>query len=172
MAATHCSTCGIDSMGNIMPDSITVYASRPVLDTTAFVTTEPLNITGLNDTLTVACRLSQRAGMKMVPSQVTVRFVTDILTEESVSGIPIVGINMPEGKVLRTFPSKVEVHFVTGMKTYQGLTANDFLVVADYKEIERQQSPKCNIYLRQKPKGIKNARLSVTQIDYLIEQRQ
>lgn len=155
----------------IRPDSVTVYAQKHVLDTIAFIATEPVSVKGLNDTLTIAARLEQRTGLKTVPTQVNVRFVTDILTEGSVSGIPIVGINMPEGKVLRTFPSKVEVYFVTGMKTYQGLKPRDFLVVADYNEIARNQLPKCNIYLRQQPRGIKNVRLSAQQIDYLIEDR-
>lgn len=157
---------------HIMPDSVTVYASKQVLDTMSAVLTEPVNINGFHDTLTVASRLVQKSGVKTVPQQVSIRFVTDILTEERVGEIPVVGINMPEGKVLRTFPSKVEVSFITGMKNYQGLTAKNFLVVADYNEIARNPSPKCNIYLRQQPKGIKNARLSVQQVDYLIEERQ
>ena len=157
---------------HIEPDSITIYASRQVLDSTHYVTTEHLNVTGFHDTLTVSARLKQRTGVKMVPGLVAVRFATDILTEESVGDIPIVGINMPEGKVLRTFPSKTKVKFVTGMKNYQTLTPKDFLVIADYNEIVKNQSPKCNIYLRRQPEGIMRARLETQQVDYLIEERQ
>ena len=78
---------------------------------------------------------------------------------------------MPEGKVLRTFPAKVQITFVTGMKDFQSLTPDDFLVVADYEEFSRSESTKCNIYLKKVPTAIQQAKLSVNQVDYLIEEQ-
>jgi hypothetical protein len=52
------------------------------------------------------------------------------------------------------------------------LQAEDFVVVADYLEIEQNPSEKCNIYLRQVPQGISRAVLSTKQVDYLIEDQE
>ena len=153
------------------PDSITVYAPKEKLDSISVVYTERLSFTDFHDTLTVSTPLLRLAGVKMVPDRVTVSFMTDILTEESIDGVPVVGINMPEGKVLRTFPGKVKVSFVAGMKTYRALSASDFLVVADYLEFSRSSSPKCTIALQKVPAGISRAKLEVTQVDYLIEEQ-
>jgi hypothetical protein len=152
------------------PDSITIYASREKLDSINTVYTDILTYTKFRDTLTITPRLQKMAGVKTVPEEVTIRFMTDVLTEESIDGIPVVGINMPEGKVLRLFPAKVSVRFVTGVKTYKSLSPSDFVVIADYNEIKRNPSPKCNIYLKEKPEGIRRVALNYTQLDYLIEE--
>lgn len=152
------------------PDSITIYASERMLDSIKVVYTEPLNYAGFRDTLNISCRLQKTKGVKTIPDKLGVTFYTDVLTEESIEDIPVVGINMPEGTVLRTFPSRVTVSFVTGVNNYRKIKASDFTVVADYNEIKAHPSEKCNIYLRHTPSGISRATLLTTQADYLIEQ--
>lgn len=151
------------------PDTITIYAPREKLDSISVIYTDVLNYTKFRDTLQVSARLQRIAGVKMIPESVDLMFMTDVLTEESINDIPVVGINMPPGKVLRLFPAKVSVKFVAGVKTYQQLSPSDFVIVADYKEIEASHAPKCNIYLQQTPSGISQATLNLTQLDYLIE---
>jgi hypothetical protein len=154
------------------PDSITIFASHDKLDSINTVYTMPLHQTNFHDTLVVTSQLQKIAGVKMVPEVVTICFLTDVLTEESIDDIPIRALNMPEGKTLRTFPAKVGVRFITGMKNYQKLSAADFTVVADYNEIIRAaDAPKCNLYLRKTPPGISRATLTVKQVDYLIEEQ-
>lgn len=152
------------------PDSVTVYATEEQLDSIHMVYTEPLKHVGFRDTLAVDCHLRKMVGVKTVPDHVKVTFYTDVLTEESMSGIPVKCINLPEGKILRTFPAKVTVKFVTGVNVYRTLTPNDFTVIADYNEIKRQESEKCNLYLQQVPQGITRASLVNKQVDYLIEE--
>lgn len=152
------------------PDSVTVYATEEQLDSIHMVYTEPLNHVGFRDTLTVESKLRKMEGVKTVPDRVKVTFFTDVLTEESMHGIPVKCINLPKGKILRTFPAKVTVKFVTGVNVYRTLTPNDFTVIADYDEIKRQESEKCNLYLHQVPQGITHASLVNKQVDYLIEE--
>ena len=153
------------------PDSVTIYASERKLDSIAKVYTEPIQGKGFRDSLVATAQLQGIDGVKMVPNQVMVAFYTDMLTEVSISDVPVVGINMPEGKVLRTFPSKLSVSFVTGMKSYQHMTAADFLIVADYNELGNDSSAQCNVYLRQQPADIQRVRLERNKVDYLIEVR-
>ena len=152
------------------PDSVDVYASPELLDSIRTVYTEPLNYAGFRDTLMVDCRLSHRADVKVVPERIKIGFYTDVLTEESIDGVPIQCINMPPGKVLRTFPAKVSVHFVAGVSQIRSLRPDDFTVIADYREIMQKPAEKCNIYLRSVPHGISRATLSTKQVDYLIEE--
>ncbi|MBQ8990349.1 MAG: YbbR-like domain-containing protein [Prevotella sp.] len=151
------------------PDSVTVYASDEKLDSINMVYTEPLNYANFRDTLSVHCQLNKIKGVKMVPDHIKVSFLTDVLTEERIEGIPVKGINMPEGKVLRTFPAKVSVSFVTGVSVFRNLRPEDFLVVADYQEIRQNPSEKCRIYLKTVPAGISRTKLETTLVDYLIE---
>jgi hypothetical protein len=152
------------------PDSVTIYASEERLDSIRMVFTEQLNHVGFRDTLAVDCRLRRIEGVKMIPDHVKVTFYTDVLTEESVDGIPVVGINLPPGKVLRTFPARVSVKFVTGINVYRTLKPSDFTVVADYDELRSQPSEKCNLTLQRVPQGINHPKLVTPQVDYLIEE--
>ena len=151
-------------------DSITIYAPKEKLDSINVVYTEPLNYVNFRDTLSVDCNLRKMEGVKATPNQIKVTFFTDVLTEESIDGIPVVGINLPKGKALRTFPAKVKVKFVTGVNTFRSLKPSDFLVVADYNEIQSTRSDKCNIYLRRVPHDISRATLDIKEVDYLIEE--
>lgn len=152
------------------PDSVTIYASEERLDSIRMVYTEQLNHVGFRDTLAVDCRLRRMEGVKMIPDHVKVTFYTDVLTEESVDGIPVTGINLPPGKVLRTFPARVSVKFVTGVNVYRTLKPSDFTVVADYEELRTQPSEKCNLILQRVPQGINHPKLVTPQVDYLIEE--
>lgn len=152
------------------PDSITVYASEEKLDSIHTIYTEPINVTDFRDTLSVKCNLSKSVGVKTVPDNVTITFYTDVLTEESIDDVPIEGINVPEGKTIRTFPSRVSVKFVTGVSQFKGLSAKDFRVVVDYNDIMKHPSDKCILSLKKVPRGISRASLSIKQVDYLIEE--
>lgn len=154
------------------PDSVTVYASKEKLDSISVIYTEQLNYANFRDTLMVDCRLAKRKGVKTVPEEVRVGFYTDVLTEESMEGIPIKGINMPKGKILRTFPAKAKVNFVTGASVFRSLRPEDFQIVADYNELANSPSEKCRIYLKVSPPGISRARLAFSQVDYLIEEQE
>lgn len=153
------------------PDSVTVYAPKEKLDSINLVYTEQISYSDFRDTLTVNTRLQRMSGVKIVPDKVTVSFMTDVLTEGTIDNIPIEGINMPVGKILRPFPARAAVKFVTGVNTYRTLSASDFKVVADYNEIDLNlESPVCNIKLVSAPKSVRNPRLVNTQVDYLIEE--
>ena len=151
------------------PDSVDVYATREKLDSIRIIYSEPLNYVGFRDTLVVNCKLSHPADVKVVPERVRMVFHTDVLTEESIE-VPVKCVNLPYGKTLRTFPSKVKVNFVAGISLVRTLSPDDFSVVADYLEIEQKPSDKCNLYLQSVPHGISRATLSVKQVDYLIEE--
>ena len=152
------------------PDSVEIYASREVLDSIEYVNTARLNISNLTDTVIRKVPLQKVKGVKYVPDEVEISVCPDMLTEEKFD-VPIVAVNMPEGKILRTFPSKVTVTFTVGASLFRTIHPDGFRVVADYNEVVANPSDKCNIYLRSIPHGVRNARISVDQVDYLIEEQ-
>jgi hypothetical protein len=158
------------SQVNYIPDSVDVYAAPEKLDSIRAIYTEPLNYAGFRDTLTVGCRLTHANDVKVVPERIQIEFFTDVLTEETLEGIPVQCLNLPEGKVLRTFPAKVKVHFVAGASQIRHLRPEDFIVIADYREITQKSSEKCNLYLQSVPHGVSRATLETKQVDYLIEE--
>lgn len=155
----------------IEPDSVTIFASREKLDSIHYVYTRELNYSDIHDTLIVTSELQRMQGVKIVPNRVKINIQTDVLTEETIDSIPVVGINMPKGKVLRTFPSRVSVKIVTGMKNYKAIMPSDILVVADYEHFKDETSDKCTLQVKKVPEGVSRATLNVKQVDYLIEEQ-
>ena len=158
------------SQVDYMPDSVDVYATQQKLDSISTIYTEALNYANFRDTLSIDCQLSHMKDVKVVPKQIHIKFYTDVLTEEAMDGVPIQGINVPAGKVLRTFPPKVRIHFVAGADRIRSLRPDDFTVITDYNEIMDTKSEKCKIYLRSVPQGISRASLETKEVDYLIEE--
>lgn len=150
------------------PDSVLVYATQAKLDSIKYVMTEEINIENFEDTVIRIVSLNKMDEVKISPSTVKIALYPDILTEGSIE-VPITAINMPAGMVLRTFPSKVKVKFIVGVSMFKKIRPEQFLVVADYKELMRKPSDKCNIYLRTSPHGTAKAQLEIRQVDYLIE---
>lgn len=151
------------------PSKVLVYASDRLLDSIKTIATEPLRLSNIGDTTSVTVNLLPIKGVKMVPQRVKVLICPDVLTEERME-VPVTAINMPEGKVLRTFPQRVTVSFVVGASQYRLIRPEQFSVVADYLEISKNPSDKCRIHLLAKPGKVSNARLEVNEVDYLIEQ--
>ncbi|MBM6993906.1 MAG: YbbR-like domain-containing protein [Prevotella sp.] len=151
------------------PEKVTVYASESKLDSIESVSTEYLNIVNFDDTVVKTVRLKPMTGVKIVPDVVRITLYPDILTEESLE-VPITAINKPDGLTIRTFPQRVRVRFTVGASMYRYIKSSDFQVVVDYKEIAAKPSDKCTLYLQSKPRGVNNAHLEMTQVDYLIEQ--
>lgn len=154
----------------IKPDSVDVYANKGMLDSIKYVLTVRQNLRGITDTVSKTVSLRRIRGVKCVPSEVRLTVCPDILTEET-ADVQVTAMNMPAGKVLRTFPGRVTVTFTCGASMFRSIHPDQFRVVADYNEIVSEPSEKCNIYLRAIPHGVRNARLSVNKVDYLIEEQ-
>jgi hypothetical protein len=154
----------------IHPDSVMVYAADELLDSIIYASTEQRSFLNVTDTITTDLRLRSVRGAKFVPSTVSMSVYPDMLTEESVE-VLITAVNMPEGKVLRTFPQRVKVLFVTGASVYRSIRPEQFSVEVDYNELMENPSEKCAIHLRAFPPSVRNAHTEIGQVDYLIEQQ-
>ena len=154
----------------ISPQKVTVYANKNLLDSIQYVSTERLSLINFSDTVKQVVHLKKIKGVKFVPSSVTLTLVPDVLTDETLE-VPITAVNMPAGKVLRTFPVKVKVRFTVCASMFRTITPEQFIIVVDYKELAESPSDKCNLYLRAYPHSVFKPRLEMSRVDYLIEQQ-
>lgn len=161
------------------PDSVTVYASKRLLDSIRAVYTQRIDIENFTDRKTAEVGLQKITGAKFIPDKVRAEFMADVLIEETVQ-VPIECINLPDDKVLRTFPGTVEVRFVVGANRLRamtktsdgkGVSAKGFKLVVDYNEVARRKGDKCRIALHTMPPGVRSAKPAIEWVDYLIEQK-
>ena len=152
------------------PDSVMAFAPREILDTMTAAYTELLEVEEVSDTLRQQLRLMPVRGARFTPSQCDVTFLVDVFAEKTVE-VPVQGINFPDDKLLRTFPSKVNVTFQIGLSQFKNVTAEDFVVVVDYLQIQESKNEKCRPTLLRSPENVNHVRVSPQAIDYIIEQK-
>lgn len=152
------------------PDSVLVYAPAGVLDTITVAYTQPVKLENISDTLKQQVPLLTRKGVKFVPASIEMMLPVDIYTEKTVE-VPLHGVNFPADKVLRAFPSKIQVTFQVGLSRFRQVTASDFHINVSYEELLHLGSDKYTVRLKNVPEGVTQVRFNPEQVDFLIEQQ-
>lgn len=150
------------------PDSATVYAKREILDTMHAAFTDFVSLKGMTANKQVHTKFLSIPGVKYVPDSVGISVTIDRYIEKTVQ-VPVEQVNFPASKVLRTFPSNVNVTFQVGMKMYRNITANSFVIAVNYEELMQNTSPRCHLTLRSIPDGVRHVRITPADVDYVIE---
>lgn len=151
------------------PDSVLVYAPANILDTITAAYTQRVQFENISDTLQKRVSLAYIKGAKFVPNTVELTLPVDIYTEKTVE-VPLYGVNFPADKVLRAFPSKVQVTFQVGVSRFSKITADDFVINVSYEELLKLGSNKYTVRLKSVPSGVSHVRIAPQQVDFLIEQ--
>lgn len=151
------------------PDSVLVYAPASMLDTIKAAYTQWIELSNISDTVRCRATLTSIKGAKFVPNFVDLTFPVDIYIEKTLE-VPLRGINFPAGKVLRAFPSKVQVTFQVGLNRSRLIKASDFVLNVAYEDLLKQGADKYTVTLKSVPHGVSHVRISPSQVDFLIEQ--
>ena len=151
------------------PDSVVVYAPSAILDTLHAAYVQPVDMQDLTRTTSVRTGFARMRGVKYEPDQVTVQADVDYYTEKTVE-VPIIGLNFPADRMLRTFPSRAKVTFRVEAARLRQVSAANFVLAPTYEELMRNESDKYLLHLRSVPEGVSNVRISPMSVDYLIEQ--
>ena len=157
------------SDAKIKPDSVLVYAPRGILDTIKAAYTRQFVAEQLFDTLQCQEPLLAVQGAKFVPNTVDLEFCTDMYTEKKLE-IPILPVNFPENKILKTFPSKVTVIFRVGLSEFQNVTEEDFHINVSYDELLNCKSDKYRVRSKSAPENVNYIRIEPAEVDFIIEQ--
>lgn len=150
------------------PDTVELYAPSGVIDTMKYVYTTEVVWEGLTETVTDEVGLMPIKGVKYMTSKVEVKAQVDYYVEKTVE-VPIVGMNFPADKVLRTFPSKAKVTFRVGATYSDRRWEDDFVLMVTYEDLQENAGNKYHLKLKKQPKGISHVRISPADVDYLIE---
>lgn len=153
---------------NITPDSVLVYASKEILDTLRFAYLEPVYYRSLQDTTRIRRNFRSIHGAKFDPASAQINVYVDQLTEKTVQ-VPVQWVNFPATKILRTFPSKVNITFQVGASMYRRITADNFVLVVNYADLINNKQNKCKLQLKSLPQGVSHVRISPSEVDYVIE---
>lgn len=153
------------------PSEVKVYASASTLDTLSAVSTMPVNLTDLQESTTIDVPLRPIRGVKFEPQQVKLTATVDVYVENTVE-VPVISLNFPADKQLRTFPSTIRVTYTIGYARSREVTSRNFVTVVTYDEIldlQSRSATKIPVHLKTIPEGVSNVRIEPKELDYLVE---
>lgn len=149
-------------------DSVMVYAPNAVLDTMQYAYSQAVNLSGMKENSVHNVSFRRMKGVEYEPNTVQMTAHVGYYAEKTVE-VPIIGLNFPGDKELRTFPSKAKVTFRVESGRYQRITAENFVLAITYEELLQNPTDKYRLHLKSLPEGVTNARISPREVDYLIE---
>lgn len=153
---------------DVKPRKVTVYGSKEMLDTVTGAYLQPVNLRELRENKTVEVYFQPVKGLKFVPDHVTLTVYADEMME-STAQVPVRGVNFPAGKSLCTFPPKVTVTYNAGKTMTKNITADDFTIVLNYEDLINNPGNRCALQLKSLPTGVKSARISPSEVEFIIE---
>lgn len=148
----------------VVPDKITVYGPKNLLDTMTAVYTEPLHAVNANEALTRTLAIDYYGGAvrgEEKTAQVTVG--VEQYTEMDVE----VPVKVTDTVNLRFFPETMTVKCMVPIRDYANITGASFLVLADTAQLHRLQ-PVLDIRLEQVPEHVLVVKTEPEQVEYLI----
>ena len=155
---------------SIEPDSVLVHAPASVLDTMHAVYSEPFLLENLHKNESTQIGLRKQKLLKYKPEHVEVKVGIGYFTDKTLR-VPVIGLNFPADKKLRTFPAEVNVTFKIESDRRDNITPEDFVLATTYEELmQNEEGSKLLLHLKTVPEGVSNVRISPQEVDYLIEQ--
>ncbi len=157
----------------IYPRTVTLYGEKSQLEAIVEIPTFPLSLVDLQNDWSGKVKLQEISGVKMSTDQVDVALKVEPFTEERLS-VDVQALNVPSGRVLRTFPAKVDVVFNVGLSHYNQVDTSDFVVTADCQQIDKTQSgsrpQKLKLQVKSDVSFISNLRSEPDRVEYLLNE--
>ena len=155
---------------HIEPDSVRVFAPASVLDTMQAVYSEAFMLEGLHESGSYQIGMHKQKLLKYAPKEVSIKIGVGYYTEKTLR-VPVIGLNFPAAKKLRTFPAEVSVTFRVESGRYHHISSEDFVLATTYEELlQNTENSKLLLQLKTIPEGVSDVRISPQEVDYLIEQ--
>ena len=154
----------------VKPDSVRVFAPAGILDTMHAIYSESFRLDSLERTGSYQIELRKQKLLKYDPEQVQIILQVGYYTEKTIR-VPVLGLNFPADKKLRTFPAQVSITFRVESGRFSQVKPDDFVLATTYEELLRNSGDsKLLLHLKTVPEGVSDVRIMPQEVDYLIEQ--
>lgn len=151
-----------------LPDSITLYGYKEILDSLNEVYTEEYTSEKLKDTLKATLQLDLPPHCKANPSKINITAPIEFYTSSDID-LSIRVKNLPENIVVKTIPEKLNLSFLVGLSKYKDIRPSDFILSIDYESLRQSNSNTETVTIESFPAYIKQPYLKENKVKWLIE---
>lgn len=155
----------------IYPSSVTLFGDSLLLSNVDEIKTEKIVLNNLNKTINQKAVLILPEGLEerigISSNDVNLIINVDKFTQLNLE-VPIEVIGVPANQELKTFPNKTTLHIKVGLLEYDSLQPNQFRVLVDYKDIQKNKH-KLPLKIDQQPENISIIKIIPDKVEYLIK---
>lgn len=158
---------GSEEKLTLMTDSVQISGTQANLDSISEVYTKPLKLNNVNSDLLEQIKLEEPENIVLYQGEIYFKLEVEKFTEKQMT-IPVEVTNAPPNIEVSLYPAEVRVSFKVNLDKYRQVDKLDFMIVCDYKDLERNTDffiPK----IIEQPDYIQNLRISPRTIDYIIK---
>lgn len=153
------------SLPVVEPQTVRVYGKKADLKNLRFIPTEDLKIKDIRDTMRCTVGLAVPEGLRVVPQNVNVLFVTEQFTEKTFT-LPVEVYGCPEGESLRLFPQTVTVQARVGMSHFNDVHEGDFHVLCHFPKTDQMS---VRVEVECDNPNVTYVRTTPSELEYIIE---
>lgn len=153
------------------PKTIKISGPEDIIDSLKVVYTEIKQLKDINNDIDISLKILKNDTLKRLKfSQPTVKAIAkvDKFTEGKLN-IPLRIQNLPAGYSIKLFPKEVTVMFTANVSDFNTITATDFAIYCDYKDIENSNASFFIPKLAKFPIAAKTYRIENKKINFLIK---
>lgn len=136
-------------------------------DTVRYLSTENIVLRDLDKTTTLEVPVVCGPGMRVEPSSIKVTFVVEQLVKKE-SDVLVEADNLPIGRDILFFPSRVRVAYYVPMSRYNENDASEIRAQASFNEAVLTSSDKVGVKIVSKPSYMSNMELLEDSVEYTL----
>ena len=131
--------------------------------------TSNIKFNGLNKPMQTEVPLEKIDQLEYTVTNVSIEIPVSQFTEYT-GVVPITLKNVPQNITLITFPAKVTVSCLLAYDKFSLVGSNDFIVEADYNNINPSTS-KLSISIKKQPAFVRSVKIQPSEIEYIIKKK-
>ncbi len=148
---------------------VRLYGSSRILDTLSMVKTKLIELEDLSKTRELTAALDLPEGVKSETETVKLTIPVEEFTEKKIQ-LPVLCLDIPEGFVLRMFPSSVEVICNIPLSQFRELTTEKLEIIIPFDEFEENQATgRLPVRLTKKPSWVTSPIVVPSELEFIIE---
>lgn len=149
-------------------DSVKVYTAGRLSPAVESVTTEPIRLTGINETTTRRVALVAPPNSRVIPDSIDLTIQVEPLILKT-RKVTVEAINVPTGLKLITFPAQVDVMYLIPVSQYK-TSAPRIRVTADYRSLPPSHNSRMvKLRIAEADANLQNVHLAADSAEYYLE---
>lgn len=154
---------------NLIPDSVTIFGPKAVIDTVNAWFTEQIELKELNKSISrqVKLRTPKQSHLNLSTASVEMNIPVEQFTESKLS-VEVSKLNEPKELEVVLLPNHVTLTFLVPLSKFDKTTEDMFEAVADFANFDLLANQKIQVKVIQSPLYVRNITASPEYVSYII----